>query len=66
MSGSYLFDNAILDRNAKLATGHEVDSEADFAERLLLLAKFPPTGTIDEADSFLDRVAAWRRSDAES
>lgn len=63
MSSHYLFDNAVMDRCAKLATGHEVESEIEFADRLLLLATFPAGGTVGEADSFLDRVAVWRRAE---
>ena len=66
MSTHYLFDNAVMDRCARLATGHEVESELEFADRLLLLATFPASGTVDEADSFLDRVALWRRAEVAS
>jgi hypothetical protein len=61
---SYLFDNAVMNRYAMIATGHAVEPEVEFAERLLLLATFPPNGTVDDADSFLDRVAVWRREAA--
>lgn len=64
MSGShYLFDNAVMDRYARMVTGYEVESELEFAERLSLLSTFPAGATVGEADSFLDRVAVWRRAD---
>lgn len=64
-STAYLFDNAVLDRNARLANGLPVESELVFAERILFLAAFPP-GTIehDDAllDTFLDRKKAIART----
>ena len=58
---SYLFDNAVIDRHARMSNGFEVEPEAEFAERLHLLSTFPG-GTVEEADTFLDRVHLWRRS----
>lgn len=58
MSTPYLFDNAVLDRHAKLANGLDVESELEFADRLVWLASFPDRGVqADEVllDSFLDR-----------
>lgn len=58
----YLFDNAVLDRHARLANGLDVDSELEFAERLHLLSRFPDGGVQadDELlDGFLQRVKIW-------
>lgn len=58
MGTPYLFDNAVLDRHAKLANGLPVESELEFAEALWLLAKFPDAGVAADAellDSFIDR-----------
>lgn len=63
MSTNHLFENAVMDRHARTVTGYEVESELEFAERLNLLATFPAGQTVGEADSFLDRVAVWRRAD---
>lgn len=58
----YLFDNAVLDRHARMANGLEVETELEFADRLLFLAAFPAGGLkLDDKllDSFLDRKRAW-------
>ena len=58
---NYLFDNAILDRYAKIANRLPVESELEFADRLLLLSGFPEGTAVGECDSFLDRVGVYRR-----
>lgn len=58
MGTPYLFDNAVIDRYARIANGLPVESELEFADRLLWLASFPDRGAqADEVllDSFLDR-----------
>lgn len=66
MSTPYLFDNAVLDRHARLANGMPVESELEFGSRLLFLAAFPAVDARadDELlDSFMDRkhaLASWR------
>ncbi|HWD83299.1 MAG TPA: hypothetical protein VG497_30575 [Kribbella sp.] len=58
MRTPYLWDNAVLDRHARIANGMPVDSELEFAEALLLLSKFPDGTVEDDAellDSFIDR-----------
>jgi hypothetical protein len=67
VSTPYLWDNAVLDRHAKLACGLPVDDELEFAERLAFLMRFP-NGTVAEEDelldSFLDRKRAYARTEA--
>lgn len=58
MSKPYLFDNAVLDRHAKLANGLAVEGEFEFADRLWLLARSPASDVEGDdrlLDSFLDR-----------
>lgn len=58
MGTPYLFDNAILDRNARLANGMPVESAVEFAEALLMLGRFPDGGVEGDdelLDSFMDR-----------
>lgn len=69
MSTPYLFDNAVLDRHAKLANGLPVEAEFEFADRLWLLARSPASDVESDdrlLDSFLDRrnVYAPVRSEA--
>jgi hypothetical protein len=65
MSTPYLFDNAVLDRHARLANGMPVESELEFAEALVLLASYPDVGVQGDdelLDSFMDRkhaLTAW-------
>ena len=64
MATNYLFDNAVIDRCAKLANGLPVESELEFADRLLWLAAFPAVDAHaddDLLDSFLERKAAYLR-----
>lgn len=64
MSTPYLFDNAVLDRHAKLANGLPVEGELVFADRLWLLTTVP---AVDEdaddqlLDTFLDRKRYYGR-----
>lgn len=66
MSTPYLFDNAVLDRHAKLAAGIPVEGELVFADRLWLLASVP---AVDEdaddvlLDTFLDRKRVYSRTE---
>lgn len=60
---NHLFESAVMDRHARTVTGYEVESELEFAQRLELLTAFPAGGSVGEADSFLDRVAMWRRAE---
>ena len=58
MGTPYLFDNAILDRNARLANGLPVEPADEFAEALLMLGRFPDGGVDGDdelLDSFMDR-----------
>lgn len=58
MSTPYLFDNAVLDRHAKLANGLPVEGEFEFADRLWLLARSPASDVDGDdrlLDTFLDR-----------
>lgn len=59
----YLFDNAVMDRYARIANGLDVEPGIEFADRLLWLATVPAgkSSTVD-LDTFLDRVHLWRRS----
>jgi hypothetical protein len=65
MSTNYLFDNAVIDRYARIANGLEVEPELEFADRLLWLGAFP-AGDLhaDDVllDTFLERKAALRVS----
>lgn len=58
MGTPYLFDNAVLDRNARLANGLLVEPAVEFAEALLMLGRFPDGGVDGDdelLDSFMDR-----------
>jgi len=62
MSANYLFDNAVIDRYARMANGLEVEPELVFADRLLLLASVPPVDPpagVVQLDTFMDRVRVW-------
>jgi hypothetical protein len=57
---TYLFDNAVIDRNARIATGWPVEGEYEFADRLWLLLQAPP-GDIDSDDELLDTFLDRKR-----
>jgi hypothetical protein len=62
---NYLFDNAVIDRYARMANGLPVEPEVEFADRLLVLASIPPGGIqldVEHLDSFLERKRAWGAS----
>jgi hypothetical protein len=64
VSTPYLFDNAVLDRHAKLANGLPVEGELVFADRLWLLTTVPAVDEdADEVllDTFLDRKRYYGR-----
>lgn len=61
MGTPYLWDNAVLDRHARIANGLPVETELEFAEALVLMASFPDGGVDADAellDSFMDRKRA--------
>lgn len=64
MPVNYLFDNAVLDRYARIANGLEVETELEFADRLWLLGSIP-AGDLHadvQLDTFMDRVRVWSAS----
>lgn len=60
MSSPYLFDNAVLDRHAKIANGLPVDDELVFAGRLWWLVTVPKRDEDYDAD-LLDSFLARKR-----
>lgn len=66
MSTPYLFDNAVLDRHARIANRIPVDGELVFAERLWLLASVPAVDEdVDDEllDTFLDRKRLYTKGE---
>jgi hypothetical protein len=61
MSHNYLWDNAVIDRYAKIANGLPVESELVFADRLLWLGTVP-AGDLHADDVLLDTFLDRKRA----